>query len=155
MGAGGGSGKSRSSDIRGGNLEPWVRQFEGETRGVRQSMFDQMNEALTTGGIGARVPIVQNATTQMLNSQGRAMSDTQRQLGQAGLGSTPFGQRAMGEQRMQGAQQVAGIGPQYASQAGQAGGQGIFGIMQSILGSMATQGKGNASSKQGQGQAQL
>ena len=145
-----GGGSSKSASSRGGDLGPFIKQFEGETRGVRQSMFDQMNEALTSGGVGARTPIVQNATTQMMNSHGRAMQDTQRQVGNAGLGSSPFAQNIMANQRQQGAQQVAGIGPEWAGKTAGQGAEGIFGSMQAILGALA--GKGKSSGKSGQGQ---
>lgn len=145
MGGGGGKGH----ETRGQNLMPFVTQFEGETRGVRQNLLSQINEAMSTGGIGARAPIIGSATTQLQNSIAQALSGTRNDLARSGNAGTPFGDRALAGQRMTGATQISAVGPNIAQSMIQQGGSSIGGTIQSILGALA--GQGNSNSKNGHG----
>jgi hypothetical protein len=143
----GGGGKA--SEKKGMNVLPFVQQFEGETRGVRQSLFGQIQEALSTGGVGARMPIINNAITQSQNATNRSLADIGTNLSRTGLAKTAFGNRQLAETRMTGAQNVANIGPEMATSLAGAGATSVQGIIQSILGGLGAQGQG--SSKHGQG----
>ncbi len=143
----GGGGKSTES--RGGNLMPFVQQFEGETRGARSLSIDQMKEAMATGGIGARMPIIGSATTGAMNAITQALQSIRTGLNRSGLTGTPFANSQMMAARLQGAQQIAGIAPSMAMQWANQGAQTIGGTMQSVLGALA--GQGASHGKHGQG----
>ena len=58
MGGGGGKGgKSGASE----DLAQIAKSFYGETGGLRGETISQMEEGLTTGGVGARMPIISKA----------------------------------------------------------------------------------------------
>ena len=76
---------------------------------LTSELFGQMLEGLRTGGIQARIPIIQSA----VDSQKRATSDALRSLdeslGQSGLAGTPYGARVRSEASIEGASKEAAI----------------------------------------------
>lgn len=144
MSASGGKGKSNSAS--GINLVPYVQMFEQESRPVRQNLFSQMQEALTTGGVGARAPIVGTATNATQNAIARSLTTVRDQFSRAGLGNTPFAARALAEGTLQGAQALKDIPTQWAQgligQAGQSAGN----IMGSVMSALASQSRGSSKS---------
>lgn len=117
-GGGGGGGDS-------GQLTQFLSELSGETRPLRDELSSQFLEALQTGGIGARLPIIGAAQEQSRAGTARSLTGTQEQLTRMGLGRTPFAASTMAQTRMQGEQatsmipsQVAqafiGSAPQYA-----------------------------------------
>lgn len=64
-------------------------------------------EALQTGGVGARIPIVQRAVEGTRVAASQAERQTTESLAQAGLAGTPFGENILATQRTQ-----AGLGEQ-------------------------------------------
>jgi len=115
---GGGSGDS-------GQLAGIIRELSGETKPIRDELSSQFLEALQTGGIGARIPIIGAAQEQSRAGTARALTSTQDQITRMGLGRTPFAASTLAQTRVQGDQatsmipsQVAqgfiGSAPQYA-----------------------------------------
>ena len=145
MGGGGG----KSSEQRGQDVLPFARMFEGETRGVRRDLMSQIQEALASGGVGARLPLVQNAVSQAQGALGQSLRGAESQLAQMGLQGTPFAASQLGNMRMQGQQQIAAIGPGLTQQFIGMGGQ-VAGALPAAL-MQAVSGVGSGQSKQGRG----
>lgn len=116
----------------------------------RRAMFSQLGEALKTGGIGARIPIIQRAVADVNESTRVGLGHTQEQLSRAGV-TGPFAQQILAQQRMAGSQQAARIPTDIAGQMINAGpglisaGSGIPGLAAAanIQGNAAMQGSAN------------
>ena len=137
----GGGGKSSGSDISA--LMPYASQFNAETQPLVQGQMGQAMEALSTGGVGAKIPMIQAATTQSQSALSQAILGMRQGAAAQGMKNSPFTMGQIGNTLMQGRQQIAGIGPQMAQSALE-GGQGTFGAIMSALGgsrSGATSGK--------------
>lgn len=117
-GGGGGGGDS-------GQLAGIIRELSEETKPIRDTLSSQFLEALNTGGIGARLPIIGAAQDQSRAATAKALTGTQDQLTRMGLGRTPFAANTMAQTRLQGetatsvipsqiAQAFIGSAPQYA-----------------------------------------
>lgn len=93
-----------------------------ESTPVRQELLGQTLEALTTGGVGAQIPIIQRAVESSKAALGQGLRSTTENIAQMpGLGGTPFAESMLAQQRVGGEQQIAGIPSQIAQQfAGQA-----------------------------------
>lgn len=74
------------------SAEAFGESLEAETRGPRQAMFSQIEEALVTGGVGARIPLIQRAVESSRREGSNAMRQTGDQLALSGLAGTPFGE---------------------------------------------------------------
>lgn len=135
-------GGSKGRQMGGYNVEPFVRQFESESRPMRRETYGQLTELLRTGGVGARVPIIQAAVANQRGATSAALRGTQGQLSSAGLANTPFGQRIMAEQRAGGQQNIAGIPAQMAEALFGQAGQLANPIVGQVLGAMAQQSVG-------------
>jgi len=55
-------------------------------------LFGQMEEALRTGGIGAQMPIIQNAVSRSREAGNASMQNARNMLGSANLGNDPLSQ---------------------------------------------------------------
>lgn len=70
------------------------------TTGMRDVMGEaltQLLEGLVTGGVGARMPIINKAQEATMRAGSQAKQQTREELAQTGQAGTPFGTRAMGE----------------------------------------------------------
>jgi len=85
----------------------------------------QLNEALTTGGVNARIPLITAAQAQSRDATARALLGTEQQLARTGLARTPYGASTLAQTRLAGEQatqmipsqvasQIIGMGPQVA-----------------------------------------
>lgn len=121
MSKGGGGGSGGDSN----QLAGIIKDLSGETKPIRDVLSSQFLEALQTGGIGARIPIIGAAQDQSRAGTARALTGTQDQLTRMGLGRTPFAANTLAQTRMQGdmatsmipsqiAQGFIGSAPQYA-----------------------------------------
>lgn len=117
-GSGGGSGGSNE-------LAGLLKELSGETKPLRDTLSSQFMEALTTGGIGARIPMIGAAQEQSRMGTANALTGTQNQLTRMGLDRTPFAASTLAGTRQQGematamipsqvAQGFIGAAPQYA-----------------------------------------
>lgn len=114
---GGGGGDSQLAGL--------LKELGGETKPLREVLSSQFLEALQTGGIGARIPIIGAAQEQSRMGTANALTGTQNQLTRMGLDGTPFAASTLAGTRQQGematamipsqiAQGFIGAAPQYA-----------------------------------------
>lgn len=116
---GAGSGKSRGTTGLSGNALDLVERRVapvGANRDLTSEFMRQLSEALRTGGIGAQIPIIQQAVSGANQATSQALRGTEASLASSGLAGTPYGQRTLAETRMSGAQQAARIPTDYAQQ---------------------------------------
>lgn len=86
----GGGKTGTTGGARAGRLESRAGQLLKGTRGIRQSILGQAEEGLTTGGVGAQIPMIQRA----LEGQKAETSNILKQFGEtSSLAGTPFGER--------------------------------------------------------------
>jgi len=104
MGGGKGGGNSGSK-----KLEKIAKNFYDETTPLRQEMQDQFLEALTTGGVEARIPMVNKAVESSRQATSNTLRQLDTQLAQSGLAGTPFGQQIQTQALQSGNQQTAGV----------------------------------------------
>lgn len=97
MGGGGGKGNEAGED-----LADIAKQFFGETTPLRQEMIDQFMEALTTGGVGARIPIINKALESSRRAESQTMQGTEENLARTNLAGTPFGAMVRSSTEQQG-----------------------------------------------------
>lgn len=96
-GKGGNSGRN-GQDL----LSNTIADLTAETRPIRQELSSQFQEALTTGGIGARIPIITAMQEQSKAATANALRGTGEQLSAQGLARTPFGASILAGVRQQG-----------------------------------------------------
>lgn len=104
-GGGGKGGSSQTSASR--ELEAFTGELREQSRPVRQEVFAQILEGLRTGGIGARIPIIQQAVEASRQATSSALRQLDQSLAQTGLAGTAFGARARGETLLAGEQRTA------------------------------------------------
>ena len=95
---GGGKGASGSSSA----LAHIANAFFQQTTPLRHELTSQMEEALKTGGIGARIPIITRAVESSKRATSSALRGTGEELARTGLRGTPFGENIMAGTRMEG-----------------------------------------------------
>ena len=78
-----------------------AQQFMGETSDLRTGFIDQLTEALETGGVGARIPIIARAMEGTREAGSKAMTSTAEELARSRLAGTPFGEKIMAGERRQ------------------------------------------------------
>ena len=98
MGGGGKSAESGASE----DLVEIAKQFFKETTPVRQELTGQFLEALTTGGSGARMPIISKAVESSQRATSKTMRSTEENLARGGLAGTPFGAQIRAQTQQQG-----------------------------------------------------
>jgi len=103
MGGGGKGGESGANE----DLGKIAKQFFAETTPLRQETISQFLEALTTGGVGARIPIISKAQEQSRQATSNTLRGTDQQLAQSGLAGTPFGENIRAQTLQQGQQATA------------------------------------------------
>ena len=111
-----GAGKSKAEGKMSKFATTMMKEFWAETRETRQTYQDQMQELLTTGGVGARVPIIARAEEAQRTATSQAIGSVDERLAQKGLAGTPFGEAIRAQTVQQGASTVAGVGPGMAAQ---------------------------------------
>lgn len=82
---------------------------------LRNEVFRQVQEALKTGGVGARIPMIQQAVSQSQQATGRAVSQTSEELAKRNIGGS-FAASQLAGVRQAGEQATAGIPTQMAQQ---------------------------------------
>ena len=100
---GGGKGENKSA----GDLSKIAKAFFSETTPLRQQLEGQFMEALNTGGVGARMPIISKAQEQSRQATSNTLAGVDTQLAQGGLAGTPFGQMIRANTLQQGNQATA------------------------------------------------
>lgn len=96
-----------------------------ESDPARKMMFSQLTEALKTGGIGARIPIIQRAVADVNASTARSSQVAGQMLSRSGIGGTPYAAQALQGIRAAGAETAARI-PTDTAQEMIRGGPGLI-----------------------------
>lgn len=118
----GGGGKGSTPSQITANPDPAVSGFTNEVRGqsrpVREEVYSQIGEALRTGGIGARIPIIQKSVEASKSATSRAMTGLDEAFAKAGptFANSPYAQRIKGQTALAGAQSTEAIGPSIAKE---------------------------------------
>ena len=76
----------------GNELTRLIQELFGETKGLRNTLIEQMTELLQEGGIGAQIPIINRAVDASARATGGALRDLDSDLSSQGLTGTPFGE---------------------------------------------------------------
>lgn len=74
-----------------------------QTKPVRTEVLNQTEEALKTGGVNARIPIIQRAVEATRAGAGQTTQATEESLAKAGIAGTPFAERILADIRQKGA----------------------------------------------------
>lgn len=109
------AGKGKPSEIT-SDFYQLMKGLLGETKELRGEYADQLMEALTTGGVGARIPIISKAMEASKRATSKAMTGAEEDMSRKGLSGTPFGEAILGSISREGAYTTSQIGPQYAQQ---------------------------------------
>lgn len=128
-------GKSPSTEAS-TNESQIANQLFSESTPVRQELFKQILEGLQTGGVQAKIPIIQSALESSRVAQSNTMKGIDENLATSGLSGTPFGARTRAEAQEAGNQQIGqiptniirdflSVAPGYSSQAS---GQALQGL---------------------------
>jgi len=112
----------------------------------QEAVLSQLNEALRTGGIGARIPIAQQSVAQTSSATNQGLRELQGRLDAQGLGGSTYGNRVYEGARLQGAQEIAQIPTSIAYQEIQQAPQFVQNVMGQILAALAAQGGGRSRS---------
>lgn len=97
------------------SVEDQARRFIKLSGPFRREFVRQGTEALTTGGVGARIPLIQQAVSRSNQATSQALTQTADSLAARNIGG-PFAGRQLAQLRLQGAQQAAQIPTQVAEQ---------------------------------------
>jgi len=116
-----------------------MQSLLGETKEIRGEYTKQLMEALTTGGVGARIPIISKAMEASKRATSQSVRGAEENITRSGFAGTPFGEAILANISREGAYTTSQIGPQYAQQL-------ISGIPGYVGGTLqaATQGMGTA-----------
>lgn len=79
----------------------------------RKLLLDQLTEALATGGVKAKIPLIQQAVSQSNQANAAALKQTSEGLAQRNIGG-PFASRILAAQRQMGEQEVGKLPTQIA-----------------------------------------
>lgn len=115
MSLGGGKGGSSGAGSTSISAQPdpetsaFTKELREGTKPIRDEVFGQVLEALKTGGIGARLPIVQRAVEGSRAATSQALNATTAAASGTGLEKSPFLARILAETRLGGEQATAGI----------------------------------------------
>lgn len=91
------------------------RQMLRQVAPARKLMLKQLTEALRTGGVGAKIPMIQQAVSRANQATASMTAQTAEQLASKNIGG-PFAARTIAGMRLAGAQQSAAIPTQMAEQ---------------------------------------
>lgn len=97
-----------------GGLDNMVKELFGQTRPVRNDLFTQLSEALRTGGVGARIPIISRAVEDTKAAGSKALTQTDESLARLGLSGTPFGENIRAQTRLSSENAVNRVPTDYA-----------------------------------------
>jgi len=105
--SGGKGGDSQPSGSK--ELEAFAGELREQSRPVREETFKQILEGLTTGGIGARIPIINSAVESSRAATSNALRQLDESLATTGLAGTGFGARARGDTLLAGEARTAAL----------------------------------------------
>ena len=86
-----------------------------ESDRARVNFFKQLNEAMTTGGVGARIPIIQRAVEAQSAAEGQSQTLGREKTARAGLSGSPFDVASQLGQQTEASSRIAAVGPTMAA----------------------------------------
>jgi hypothetical protein len=98
-----------------GPLQSISNKLISQTDKPRQLILKQLTEALRTGGVKAKIPLIQQAVSAANRELGGSLARTSEQLAARNIGG-PFAQRILAQNRIAGQQAIAAIPTQTAEQ---------------------------------------
>ena len=113
---GGASGASSMIVAPSGEMKKTTKMVREATAPVLKETAGQILEALTTGGIGARLPIAQRSVEASRSATATALRQTGEELTRKGQAGTPFGESLLANLRLAGETGTANIPTDIAQQ---------------------------------------
>lgn len=108
MSGGKSSSSSQSSSPFASVIAGMASKLFKESNPTLKLLFGQMNEALKTGGVGAQIPIIQSAVTNMESSLSQSMGSAKDFMSRLnGTGTSPLGGYMLDAMSMAGQQGIA------------------------------------------------
>jgi hypothetical protein len=98
-----------------GPLQDISNRLIAQTNQPRKLILKQLTEALRTGGVKAKIPLIQQAVSAANRELGGSLARTSEQLAARNIGG-PFAQRILAQNRVAGEQGIAAIPTQTAEQ---------------------------------------
>jgi hypothetical protein len=102
-------------DSSAGPLQALSNKIIGQTDQPRKLILKQLTEALRTGGVKAKIPLIQQAVSAANRELSGSLARTSEQLAARNIGG-PFAQRVLAQNRVAGEQGIAAIPTQTAEQ---------------------------------------
>lgn len=133
-----GTGKQTSQTELPGDLKNIITDAYGKISPLTDVYINQLMEAATTGGVGARVPIIQRAQEAQRTAYSTALDDLSKQLAQQGLSGTPFAAEQIGSLTTKGRSAIADVGPNIVNQMLGVLPNFLTGNQSAVLGSLAS-----------------
>lgn len=84
---------------------------------ARNTALSQLNEGLQTGGIGARIPVIQRAIEASKSSTAAGLRGLDERFASSRIAGTPFAERIRAGAATEGAARTADIGPRMTMDA--------------------------------------
>lgn len=104
-GGGGGGGGGQSAEQK-----ATTRFFlENVSKPLADLLVPQIGEALSTGGVGARIPVAQKSVEASRSATSKSLIDIATNLERAGILRTPTGQAVLGQAALSGEQRTRAI----------------------------------------------
>ena len=120
-------------------LQPFAQGLQRASNKPRNLLLGQLAEALSTGGVGARIPFVQRAVEASQQATAQGLARTREDLARSGVNGL-FARNTLAQQRQAGGQQASqiesGLLQQFISQTIPfltATQQNAFGALQGVL----------------------
>lgn len=107
-GSGGGKGGGNANNDTLANLS---KSLFDETDPIRKDLLSQGEQGLSTGGVGALLPVISRAVESSKDALSNTLQDTQARLGTTGLAKSPYGQAILANTEREGNARTADIGP--------------------------------------------
>jgi len=98
------------------DMEGLLKRLLNVSQPARKLEFQQLTEALQTGGVGARIPIIQRAVEAAMGAAGQSETLGRERTARAGLAGSPFDVASQIGTHTANTANIAGIGPSIASQ---------------------------------------
>jgi hypothetical protein len=112
--------------------QPTIAAWGSKAPGITNTLGSQIQEALSTGGVGAQIPIINRAQEGSRQATSNALRGVDDAMGKFNLAGTPYGEALRGNVSLAGEQQTNRIPTDVA-------GQFIQGAMPFISGSPGAQ----------------
>jgi hypothetical protein len=116
FGSSSGSGSSSSGNPYAAGAEKRGKELFGQLDSTLQSFLGQIMQGLQTGGVGASIPIIQQAVSQSKAATSQAMGAENSMFSQEGAANNPAVKGIEAATGMQGAQSTAMIPSNYVMQ---------------------------------------